>query len=76
MVSFATKTQFKSSIIFIDRTENKTTEKVVSSDPKTIHQLTITDVNTGNELTYQIALTDQYGKQTKLEEKKVIVTNQ
>ena len=70
-ISFKTLLPLKSRLIFTDATSGQTIEKIINSDPSTFHQLTTTDVNLEDEVFYQIILTDEKGRETKTEIKKL-----
>lgn len=72
-IYFKTETPFVSKIIFEDKTEKNVIVKIISGEPKTIHQLVTGDLNLGNEIYYQIVLTDERGKETKTEKKKMVL---
>lgn len=71
-LSFKTKTPFKSEIIFDDKTTGIKIKKIISQEPTTFHYLTTGDVNSEDEIFYQIILTDEKGKEIKTERKKLI----
>ncbi len=70
-IFFKTETPFRSTIVFRDVTEKKTVTKIISPQPKNLHQLTTGDFNLDNEIYYQIILTDDKGKQIKTEEERL-----
>lgn len=65
---FKTETPFESAIEFTDRTSGAKITKKVSAEPKTLHQLTTTDVNIAHEITYRIILSKSGEKDKVLEE--------
>ena len=70
-IFFKTEKPFKSKIIFEDATDKKIIHKIISSQPKRIHQLTTSEINLENEIYYQIVLTDEKGGEIKTEKKKI-----
>ncbi len=70
-ISFSTTTPTKSKILFIDKTNNQTIEKIIKGEPATYHQLTTSDVNIQDEIHYQIILIDERGNETKTEVKRL-----
>lgn len=70
-ISFKTLSPLKSRIIFTDLTTNQTVEKIMTGKMETFHQLTTADVNIEDEIYYQIILTDEKGRETKTEMKKL-----
>lgn len=73
---FKTEKPFRSKIIFEDATNKKTINKIISSQPKTIHQLTTGDINLENEIYYQIVLMDEKGREIKTEVRKLKINNE
>lgn len=71
LISFKTAALVRSKIIFTDITTNLKIEKIVSSEPKDYHQLTTSDVNLEDEIYYQIILTDEKGRETKTDVRKL-----
>ncbi len=65
LISFRTQIPLKTRIIFVDRTINKTTELTVSSQPKTIHFVSTSEVDISNEVYYQIVGIDDLGREIK-----------
>lgn len=72
-ISFKTLLPLRSRIIFTDTTTKQKIEKVISSKAATFHQLTTADVNIENDIYYQIILTDEKGRETKTEIKRLEV---
>ena len=70
-ISFKTLLPLKSRLIFTDATSGQTIEKIVNSKPSTFHQLTTADVNIEDEIYYQIILTDEKGRETRTEMKRL-----
>ena len=73
-ISFKTLLPLKSRLIFSDATSGQTLEKIVNSQSATFHQLTTADVNLENQIYYQIILTDEKGRETKTEMKRLEIT--
>lgn len=73
-VYFSTLVPVKSTIIFFDETTNQTITKIISGDNiKSIHNLTVGDLNLEHQLSYQIILIDEKGTRVQLEKKELIV---
>jgi len=72
-VYFSTIIPVKSTIVFYDTTTNQTITKIISGNIKSIHNLTIGDLNLEHRLSYQIILTDEKGTVVQLEKKTLIV---
>lgn len=70
-ISFKTLLPLKSKVIFNDSSNNQTLEKEISGQPATFHQLTTSDVNIEDEIYYQIILTDEKGRETRTEMKRL-----
>lgn len=70
-LSFKTLLPLKSRIIFTDLTTNQTVEKIMAGKIETFHQLTTADVNIEDEIYYQIILTDEKGRETKTDTKRL-----
>lgn len=70
-VTFKTVIPLSSKIIFYDTTTGQTIEKNIGSKPQILHQITTTDLNPSDQINYQIILTDQNGKESKTEIKKL-----
>lgn len=68
-VSFKTSLPVRSRIVFTNRTTSQTIEKIINSQPTTDHRLTTTDIKLGDEIYYQIILSDEKGRETKTEMK-------
>lgn len=73
LIFFKTKTALQSSIYINDRSFNQAFLKNISSQPKTIHQLTTGELNLENDLWYKIILIDATGKEIRTEIKKLEV---
>ncbi len=71
LISFKTPIALKSRIIFQNATTNQTIEKVISDKTTEFHELITSDINTQDEVFYQIILEDAGGKQTKTEVKRL-----
>jgi hypothetical protein len=71
-VSFRTDTPYRSKIEFTHRKTGQKTEKVVVSEPATLHYLTTSDVTPTNDTYYTIVLTDREGKEIRTKEAKLI----
>ncbi len=72
---FKTEKPFRSKVIFQDATDKKIIKKILSPQPKTIHQLTTTEINLENDIYYQIVLTQENGLEIKTEVKRLIMNN-
>lgn len=72
-ITFRTPIPLKSLIIFYDKSKKQRFEKIVSSEPKTIHTLTTTDLGLENEIYYQIIGVDEKEKEVRTTERKLMV---
>jgi len=72
-VYFSTIVPVKSTIIFFDSNTNQIITKTISAEIKSMHNLTIGDLNLEHQLSYQILLTDEKGKTVQLEKKALII---
>lgn len=70
---FKTVTPFISSIEFIDKTTGGKMLKQISIEPKTIHQLTTTNLDLTHDLYYRIILSEKGQKDIVSEEKQLVV---
>ncbi len=72
---FSTNVPVRSSIIINDATNGMLKTRTISSELKTLHTLTLGDLNLGHDLWYQITLTDESGNAVKLDKQKLILTD-
>lgn len=70
---FKTVSPFISSIEFIDKTTGEKMVKKVSIEPKTIHQLTLTNLDLSHDLYYRIILSENGQKDIVEEEKQLVI---
>lgn len=70
-ISFRTQTPFRSKIIFFDKTNQTELTKTIADKPTSLHYLTTTDLKLDHQITYQIILIDEKGREIKTEEKKL-----
>jgi len=70
---FKTVTPFMSSVEFTDKTTGIKTVKQISIEPKTIHQLTLTNLDLSHTLFYRIILSEKGQKDIVGEEKQLVV---
>lgn len=72
-MTFRTEGSYVTAITFVDRTDNKKYEKVVSAVPKSLHYFTTTDLNLGHTIFYQIQLRDAAGKEVVTAEQRLVI---
>jgi len=70
---FKTVTPFATSIKFNDKTTHSTSIKQISIEPKTIHQLTTTNLDLTHDIYYRIILSEQGQKDIVSEEQKLVI---
>lgn len=66
--SFRTSQPYRSSVKFIDKKTGETVVRQASENFNTLHTLTIKELNTQDELFYQILLEDQHGDKVTTQE--------
>lgn len=70
-LSFKTPIPVTSRVIFTDKTTGTAIIKIVSDTPKTLHYLTTGDINSKDQITYQIILRDTNGSEARTEEREL-----
>lgn len=73
LITFSTNGQFKSNIIFRDKTNETMISKNISKTFSNIHYLVTDEININNNITYQIYLFDKSGRETRTEEKQLAI---
>lgn len=73
LLSFRTNTLFRTQIILIHTKTGKRIIKDVSLEPKTVHQVVLTNISEKETYSYRIVLTDRSGKTLETEPKRLVV---
>ena len=76
LIGFRTSTPVRSQILLLNGKTDVQTTRTISPDPKTVHEIILTDIDLADRISYRIILTDKNGKSLETELKKLVLTNQ
>ena len=72
LIGFRTNTPFKSEIILINDKDKKEITRTISSTPKKVHEIILTEVDNPDDYSYRIILTDASGTSIETDLKKLV----